>query len=496
MKLRERFVVTLVVIAVILAAPAAVAVQSLRNLKQDIVEINVRNAARALQLGRLQAAFRDMSNSERIVLALANSQESPQVANARLMVAESQGKVEVAFDTLSTDEYANITEPARAMWDSLKLVIAQEQELILSNRVAAADTLRATVVDSLLTRTELSLGSIASAIDRLGSNQVAQATATAERATRMTLAALGIALVAALVLGGWLTRSMLVPLQRLRRGMAVVAGGDFTPQLEEIPERSDEIGDLAHSFHRMTEQLAELDRLKAEFVSVASHELKTPLSVIKGYLSLLLDGIYGEISDEQRKIIGSVGDQTDRLARLIQQLLDVSRFEAGGGRLEIHTIELRPFLEELATSFDALAVQNEIDFAVQLGTDLPETIEGDADRLNEVIGNLLSNAFKFTPRNGRIRMRAGTADGGIGIAISDTGVGVPQDKLPRIFEKFFQVENDAQPRSVGSGLGLAISREIVDAHGGTISAESRVGKGTTIRVFLPLQPPVPEAVES
>ena len=110
MKLRERFVVTLVVIAVILAAPAAVAVQSLRNLKQDIVEINVRNAARALQLGRLQAAFRDMSNSERIVLALANSQDSPQFANARLMVAESQGKVEVAFDTLSTDEYANITE--------------------------------------------------------------------------------------------------------------------------------------------------------------------------------------------------------------------------------------------------------------------------------------------------------------------------------------------------------------------------------------------------
>src|SRR5690606_28012520 len=211
--------------------------------------------------------------------------------------------------------------------------------------------------------------------------------------------------------------------------------------LEEIPERPDEIGDLAHSFHRMTEQLAELDRLKAEFVSVASHELKTPLSVIKGYLSLLLDGIYGEISEEQRKILSSVGDQTDRLARLIQQLLDVSRFEAGGGRLEIHTIELRPFLEELATSFEALAVQNEIDFAIRLGPDLPETIEGDADRLNEVVGNLLSNAFKFTPRNGRIRMRAGRADGGIGIAISDTGVGVPQDKITRIFEKFFQVEN-------------------------------------------------------
>src|SRR5690606_4441751 len=126
-----------------------------------------------------------------------------------------------------------------------------------------------------------------------------------------------------------------------------------------------------------------------------SHELKTPLSVIKGYLSLLIDGIYGDLTEEQRRTLVSVGDQTDRLARLIQQLLDVSRFEAGGGRLEIHEIELRPFFEELATSFEALAVQNEMDFSVHLGQDLPQTIQGDADRLNEVVGNLLSNAFKF-----------------------------------------------------------------------------------------------------
>ena len=133
-----------------------------------------------------------------------------------------------------------------------------------------------------------------------------------------TLLALTIALAVALLLGGWLTRSLLVPIQKLRRGMAVVAAGDFEPQLAIPPERPDEIGDLAHSFHRMTEQLAELDRLKAEFVSIASHELKTPLSVIKGYLSLLIDGIYGEVTDEQRKILASVGDQTDRLARLMR----------------------------------------------------------------------------------------------------------------------------------------------------------------------------------
>ena len=496
MKLRERFVVTLVVIAIILAAPAAYAVTLIHDLRQDIVDITARNATRALQLVKVQAAFRDMVNSQTVFLALANFPDAPEYASAKRQIAQNAARVEEGFADLSQQSYGGEVQTARQAWDSLKTVLTQEQVLIESGNVEVADTLRRSVRDASVQRLEQALNDLGTAIDEVGERQIAVATATADRASSITLLALGIALAAALLLGGWLTQSLVSPLQRLRRGMAVVAAGDFSPKLAEIPERPDEIGDLGHSFHRMTEQLAELDRLKAEFVSVASHELKTPLSVIKGYLSLLLDGIYGNVSEEQRKILASVGDQTDRLARLIQQLLDVSRFEAGGGRLEIKEVELKPFLQELASAFEPLAVQNEIEFGVHIEPDLPAAIQCDADRLNEVLGNLLSNAFKFTPRNGRIRMLAGTADGGIGIAVSDTGVGVPPDKLPRIFEKFFQVDNDAQPRSVGSGLGLAISREIVEAHGGTISAESRVGKGTTIRVFLPREPPVHEASES
>lgn len=141
-------------------------------------------------------------------------------------------------------------------------------------------------------------------------------------------------------------------------------------------------------------------------------------------------------------------------------------------------------------------MQSDIDFRVTVDEAAPRTIQGDPDRLNEVFGNLLSNAFKFTPRNGRIEMqvRPGRSEGGDSavIEISDTGVGIPQDQIARVFEKFYQVENEAQPKSVGSGLGLAISQEIVEGHGGTIGAESEVGKGTTFRVVLPLQKPVPE----
>jgi signal transduction histidine kinase len=200
-----------------------------------------------------------------------------------------------------------------------------------------------------------------------------------------------------------------------------------------------------------------------------------------------MDGIYGALAESQAKVLTSISDQTDRLTRLVQRLLDVSRFEAGGGRLELRTIPVREFLDELAESFDVLAYQNEMDFRVEFSEPLPESITGDPDRLNEVLGNLLSNAFKFTPRGGRIRLHAGREGGSALIEVSDTGVGIPPEQLPRIFEKFYQIENEAQPRSVGSGLGLAIAREIVEAHGGTITAESIVGKGTTFRVCLPLE---------
>jgi signal transduction histidine kinase len=147
---------------------------------------------------------------------------------------------------------------------------------------------------------------------------------------------------------------------------------------------------------------------------------------------------------------------------------------------------MRPFLEELADGFEVLAQQSDIGFALEVDPSLPERVRGDPDRLNEVLGNLLSNAFKFTPRGGWIRLRAAAEPGTLHLEVEDSGVGIPADKLPMIFEKFFQVENDAQPRSAGSGLGLAISQEIVEAHGGTITAESQPGKGTIFRIVLPI----------
>jgi signal transduction histidine kinase len=410
---------------------------------------------------------------------------------------EQETAAERDLELLATHGYATATRDARAAWPRLKAAIAEEQRWVQVGDERQADSVRTSLVDPAFEAMNSALAPIGAAINRAGRVQVERAQNIASRAATTVLLALAVALAIALAVAAWLTRALLPPIQKLRGAMSSVASGDFEPHQSLALTRPDEIGDLNRSFARMTEQLAELDRLKAEFVSVASHELKTPLSVIKGYISLMEDGIYGDVPDAQRKILASIGTQSDQLTRLVQQLLDVSRFEAGGGRLNVQPIELPAFLREIATTFEALAFQNDIDFRLDLSPALPERIQGDADRLREVIGNLLSNAFKFTPREGHIWLRAREArrrdDSGILIEVTDTGVGVPKDKLSRIFDKFFQVDNAAQPRSVGSGLGLAISREIVEAHGGTIAAESQIGQGTTVRVFLPLAPPSPGA---
>ncbi|HYC51393.1 MAG TPA: HAMP domain-containing sensor histidine kinase, partial [Gemmatimonadaceae bacterium] len=258
------------------------------------------------------------------------------------------------------------------------------------------------------------------------------------------------------------------------------------------------------SFQDMTRQLAELDKLKAEFVSVASHELKTPINVILGYTQLLQEELYGPLTDKQKNVATVLEKQTQTLARLVRQLLDVSRFEAGSGKLEIRPTELRGFLHNLEESFQVLADQRNIRFTVTTDGNLPATVHWDADRMNEVLGNLLSNAFKFTDRGGEVELSVMQVDNGVHMDVRDTGAGVPPEQVHRIFDKFYQADNQDAASHAGTGLGLAIARQIVDAHGGTINCDSTPGVGTTFSIVLPEraawrrssapQPAVPEAV--
>ena len=495
MSLRQRIVLTLVGISVLLAIPAAYALLALNDVHAITHRLDEAGVGATDALGDLRNGVETASDAARryvVLHQLSSVVEEGTPADTigpRLQVDSAAGAVRSALGQLKQDTaYAGAAAPAEQLWAAIVANIARERTVLGTGDRAAADSVRRTLEEQF-GQMDPRLDRIERAINRRTGREVQHAEVVARRAGTTTLVALALALGATLLIGGLLTRTLLRPIGELRRGMATVAQGDFEPDVHIPHERPDELGDLARSFDTMTEQLRELDRLKAEFVSVASHEIKTPLSVIRGYVTLLADGIYGEVNDQQKKTLEAVSAQTDRLARLVHRLLDVSRFEAGGARLELREIDLRAFFDDLTADFRVLAVQNGIDFPVRLSDDLPGTIVADEDRLSEVLGNLLSNAFKFTERGGSIRVDAARYDGGVQVEVQDTGVGIPEEKLPRIFEKFYQVENEAQPRSVGSGLGLAIAREIVEAHGGTIGAESREGEGTRFRVFLPERPP-------
>lgn len=494
MKLRERIVLTLVGITVVLAIPAAYGLVALRAVHQITDRLSEQRIATGT-LGDLRNAVETASDASRRYYALIPTPgldvgEAVDPRPTALQVDSATRAAVRALEALRTEDagaYAGVTAPAARLWGRIVANVRRERAILASTNRDSAEVVRARLEQQFLAM-DPRLEAIDHAIRARTERDLRQAEAVARSAVSTTLLALALSLAATLVIGTLLTRTLLRPIALLRQGMADVAEGDLEPHVHIPRERQDELGDLARSFGTMTEQLRELDRLKAEFVSVASHEIKTPLSVIRGYVTLLADGIYGEVNEAQKKTLEAVSAQTDRLTRLVHRLLDVSRFEAGGARLELREVELRPFFDELTEDFRVLAVQNGIHFPVRLGHDLPRTLVCDEDRLNEVLGNLLSNAFKFTPKGGTIRVDAARCDGGVQVEVEDTGVGIPPDKLPHIFEKFYQVENEAQPRSVGSGLGLAIAREIVEAHGGTIGAESRVGRGTRFRVYLPERP--------
>ena len=482
MNLRSRIVLSLTVSTVLLAIPAVLGVRALRELQDIAQTISARDAVGALALGRLQAALGETENAHRVQIAL-RGEEGRERVNAGVQ------RVNDELERLERAGYGDATMTARELWSRLHRNLLEQQRLIAEGEVARADSLQAGLVEPGFANMDRSLDPIGEAINRGSEASIRQAAELATEATTRTLLALVFALAAAIAVGAWLTHSLLRPIEELRGGMARVAGGDFDPTLRMPPDRPDEFGDLARSFGTMTERLDELDRLKAEFVSVASHEIKTPLNVIKGYVSLLHDGIYGPVSEEQQKALASVIGQTDLLTRLVKRLLDLSRLEAGSGGLDFRPIPFQHWVSELASGYEVLARQSNANFVFDVSEPLPETIIGDPDRLSEVIGNLLSNAFKFTPAEGEIRLSVSSRDSEVVMEVADSGVGIPPDKLPRIFEKFYQVDNEAQPRSAGSGLGLAIAREIVEAHGGTISAFSEPGRGTTFRVEIPEEPP-------
>ncbi|HET9798223.1 MAG TPA: HAMP domain-containing sensor histidine kinase [Gemmatimonadaceae bacterium] len=480
MTLRARLALGLAIIALVLVVPLFVVQASMKRLHEDVRTLRDREFRASLALGDLRDALGEV-RARQVALGVVKSD----TVHRQLLDAIRAARTHA--DSLSRTVADSVTGPIRSRLALMETTADSEYEAWRSGRDAQADSIESSVMAPALAETERLLKPIERSLRVATSTKVDRAESALTDAERLSVAALGIALAVATLIALWLTRSISGPVQALERGLRAVADGELEHRLDLSPERRDEFGRLAESFSIMSTQLAELDKLKAEFVSVASHELKTPINVILGYLQLMQEGIYGPLSEKQAEILATVESQGRTLARLAAHLLDVTRFEAGGGRIEPRSIRLATLLEELERAFHVLAVQRGIDFRVSLADGLPEEVQWDVDRINEVMGNLLSNAFKFTRDGGVVELSAAPSDHHVEIRVHDSGAGIPPDQLPHIFEKFFQADNQGAASASGSGLGLAIAKEIVEAHHGTIRCDSTVGHGTTFTLLLPTE---------
>ena len=478
MTLRARLAVGLVIIAVVFIVPIVVARNAMSRLHEQVSGLQDQEFKSSLTLGKLRDALADVRARE-VVFGLVGP-----IDTEHLVLRQALRTARAITDTLARSDTA--AHRIAVSLDVMNAVVEREYAALLTGNNDLADSLSRTVMAATMADAERSL----SLTERLLRGRTSKRVENAEReltdAEQSAISAFFVALILATIIALWLTRSISGPVRALDKGMRAVAEGELQHPLDLSPERRDEFGRLAVSFRAMSRQLAELDKLKAEFVSVASHELKTPINVILGYLQLMQEGIYGPLSAKQSEVLSTVEAQGRTLARLASHLLDVTRFEAGGGRIEPRAVRLATVLDDLERAFHVLAVQRNVTFRVTQQPGLPAEVTWDVDRINEVLGNLLANAFKFTPEGGRVELIAGPSEDQLRFEVRDTGAGIPPEQLPHIFEKFYQADNQRSASAPGSGLGLAIAKEIVEGHRGTIECESVLGVGTTFTILLPI----------
>ncbi|HEY2991030.1 MAG TPA: ATP-binding protein [Candidatus Binatia bacterium] len=239
---------------------------------------------------------------------------------------------------------------------------------------------------------------------------------------------------------------------------------------------------------RYEQRLKELDKMKSDFVSNVSHELRTPLTAIKASVDNMLDGITGLLNEKQDRYLARIKSNTDRLARLINDLLDLSRIEAGRIDLKPSHLPLLQLAKEVAEILRTVAGQKLI--SLEVAADDGATAWADRDKVTQVLINLVDNAVKFTPHHGTVTIAVRkNGDQWAQVSVADTGPGMSGDQIGKIFDKFYRIDQSGKQKTKGTGLGLAISKALVEMHGGKIWAESKVGKGSTFFFTLPARRP-------
>ncbi len=270
------------------------------------------------------------------------------------------------------------------------------------------------------------------------------------------------------------------PAQRVQRGaeeLLDAIGGQLAIAVRNVQ--------FTQELAAANEELLHVDRLKSDFLATMSHELRTPLTSIVGYTDMLISGLAGEVSDKQRALLRSVLNSSDTLLNLINDLLDLTKVEAGKMDLSLEPVDLKAVVGDVLSVVGPKAREKNIEVSSLLPGALPPLL-ADASRLEQVLMNLVTNAVKFTPEFGSVTIEGRPLSTGfVEVRVSDTGIGIRAEDFDRIFERFSQIDNTSTRSQGGTGLGLAITRDLIHLHGGTITVQSQAGKGSVFVFTIP-----------
>jgi len=475
MRLASKIFLTSALVIVVLAGAAILSLRAVGRLASVNREITTQTVPALRLAAGAREAIAPLTRLEARALVL---------RDARYVTLWGERAAQVARDLERLGEYATTAleaarlGEARKAFEGYRSVVAREWEFVGHGDVRRALLLADTDALTLSGRIESSLDDLMNATHARALAAQAEAAHLEARTWTAVLVALGAAVGLALLATGLVAHRMTRSLATLSAATADVAAGEFRTPI--VIESRDEIGRLARSFNSMAARLRRMEETKEEFFATVSHELRSPLTSIRGAADLLRDGVPGPLTEKQARLLEIIGQSSERLLRLVNQILEMCRLRAGLLPIERTELDLD---EVVGRGVDELLPR-----AQEAGVALDRervgaafAYRGDADRLLQVVVNLGANAVRFTPRGGRVVVRLVDAGAELELQVEDTGVGIPASELPHIFDSYRQAHHDRG----GTGLGLAIVRGVAHAHGGRVTVESQEGKGSRFTVLLP-----------
>ncbi len=479
MRLRARYLLSLLALVAIMTGPAIHGVSRVHDLRVIALDLRHEAAETAISAGRLSRAVAELDRHQRAYVATAEPGMLEHVSASIDRIEEQVWVLEAHGYGEQLGGGAGVAL-LRQFADSLSALVEKGNLEAATGHVTQAGR-------PLLARADQAILDLSDAIDRKTAARAADAERLAATAMNAMKVAILLALALAVILAWLASRLLTRPLERLSRTMAQVAEGHPELPVDAATERDDEIGGLFRSLHTMAARLQESDRVRGHFLGVASHDLKTPISVIIGYAELLEEA-GGDLDPRHRRILLSLQEQARLLGERVDQFDEISRMEARDLRLGAEEIHIRHFANDLEKALAPIAHGQGVDLVVSVRSSAPTFIVADPDCLrSQIIGNMVAHSIKFSPPNGVVHVEFGGQGGRCVIEVRDQGPRVPDELVDRLFDRYF---TGASPGGrVGSGVALPVAHAVAQAHGGSITVRSDAS-GSSFTIDLPLRPPV------